>query len=68
MVMLRDLEAAGDVASVMAAVPHRSLVVVHPQVTPLLDGSIRLTAAGAELIFPAPPARQPPRLQAMNWR
>lgn len=67
-VMLRDLEAAGDVASVMAAVPHRSLAVVHPQVTPLLDGSIRLTAAGAEFIFPAPPARQPPRLQAMNWR
>ena len=66
--MLRDLEAAGDVASVMAAVPHRSLAVVHPQVTPLLDGSIRLTAAGAEFIFPAPPARQPPRLQAMNWR
>jgi len=56
-VMLRDLEAAGDVASVMAAVPNRSLAVGHPQVTQLPDGSIRLMAAGAEFTFPAPPAR-----------
>jgi 8-oxo-dGTP pyrophosphatase MutT (NUDIX family) len=53
-VMLRDLEAAGDVAAALAAAPFRSLAVVHPQVELLPDGSIRLTANGAEFNFPAP--------------
>jgi hypothetical protein len=38
--------------------PARSLEAVHPQITLLADGSVRLVAAGAEFLFP-PSAGQP---------
>jgi 8-oxo-dGTP pyrophosphatase MutT (NUDIX family) len=51
--MLRGLDAAGSVAAVLAAAPARSLEAVHPQITLLADGSVRLLAAGAEFLFPS---------------
>lgn len=51
--MLRGLAAAGTVAQVLAAAPHRSLAPVHPRVIQREDGSAELIADGVRFEFPA---------------